>query len=242
MTSFFQDLFPYLTTLLKSNLPFLAFITEITCPEQKILFLRNPALLPIQLTLFIFSLRAFERFYHQKKKVLADGFLFFAYMNLTSIFAHSIYEKNTFGWHLFLQLDVGFTAASCVSLIINCIYPQCVYSRKIGYMLLFICSVFHRVPFLNEFMYLGLLVAAALVQATCHVSELSLSRNIRKLGAFFIGISGLAIAASALFVNGALCQVSSNYFNYVHLVFLGCGISFLGLFFYNIDNEKAKLN
>ncbi len=215
--------------------------------------LRNPTLLPIQLTgialglvgWFAFRQRAEERVDWSRQframRSLAWAFLFFAAMNATSIGAHNLCARGSFAWEAFRLFDLAFTGASslclaCVPFAVPHIAHVGIMFATLGYTILGDSTrPLRGWPFTAELVYIGaMLVATVLLGLRLH--RIGRGCNFD----YAICLAGLAIILAAIPLDHQLCALAEavgggGRLTAVHLVFFGCDVVFFGLLRYGLD-------
>ena len=214
---------------------------------------RNPTLLPIQLTgialglvgWFAFRQRAEERVDWSRQframRSLAWAFLFFAAMNATSIGAHNLCARGSFAWESFRLFDLAFTGASslclaCVPFAVPHIAHVGIVFATLGYTILGDSTrPLRGWPFTAELVYIGAMLVATVL----------LGVRLHRIGRGFnfdyaICLTGLAIILAAIPLDHQLCALAAavgggGRLTAVHLVFFGCDVVFFGLLRYGLD-------
>jgi hypothetical protein len=217
------------------------------------MLVRNPTLLPIQLTgialglvgWFAFRQCAEERIEWSRQframRSLAWAFLFSAAMNATSIGAHNLCSRGSFAWEAFRLFDLAFTGASslclaCVPFAVPHIAHVGIMFATIGYTILGDSTrPLHGWPYTAELVYIGAMFVATVL----------LGLRLHRIGRGFnfdyaICLTGLAIILVAIPLDHQLCALSAavgggGRLTAVHLVFFGCDVVFFGLLRYGLD-------
>jgi hypothetical protein len=164
-------------------------------------------------------------------------------MNTSAILCHNIstFRGSAFGitWKQLSQADCGFTGASSLNLILSAftnLQNKSLPSRLFSHLLaisLGLVSVYipfyaemHGLKYGNEVPYIGFTVLAALILTPALFSA-KLSKT--QYSWFMFANVGSVISLAALGLNHWMCARFDGVVNFVHLVFLGCNISFFGL-------------
>jgi hypothetical protein len=204
----------------------------VTCHGEEIVHevlgyqIRNTTLIPTQLAgLFIgiFGTMVISR---KASKSWFWAMLYFAGMNLTSLFCHNLTQKYTFEWKLFRLLDIVFTGSSAGCLLFSQIQVPSLFNVLIFPVLLTLNYKYDfgkdSIPFLPEFTYIGMMLLAVLF----------LLPNLRKMGTSKVGYGcsmiGLLLLVIGLPIDSLLCEFSTQVSS-VHMIFLGSDFALLGL-------------
>ena len=218
--------------------------------EGESLIFRNPSLLPLQLVGMLLGLvvgAAINRS-DGMSAAYSHAFMNFAGMNIASIIGHCLAQPSTIIWQFGIDVDVAFTGASCICLILAalnsrgvCRSSQCsirlIAPVCIGFMLL--NTHFLRFSFMSELMYLGNLNIAAAVlfwhYSTMYYQHPQFSSYMSiALVAVLIGVSGI------LFEHN-LCRVSFGSYSSISAAFLACCVGFISVYCFAFDMEADKL-
>ena len=199
-TAFFRSFFPSAFETLSGQLPDLWEMLQpahlaTSCPELIYLgnglHLRNPTLVPLQILGMIIGLGLSLRI--RGNEYWAAAFRFYGLMNFVSLFAHSVFAPPTPLWKLFAVLDVALTGASAVCLLMSR-FSVSGDTWLVATSTLVITAVgsAHQVPFISEFVYIGLTLLAA---AVLLVSVPKTLRSKTQRFSFIVALLGLVLIA-----------------------------------------------
>jgi hypothetical protein len=217
--------------------------------EEGQLILRNPTLIPIQIVGMliggIIGVNIPRR--DGMSAAYSWAFINFAFMNLTSIIGHSLGTPGSSLWSFGISLDVSFTGASCICLIlaalnsrklvqsspaaIRAIAPVCIVAVLVN-------SYTINLPFVSEMMYLGNLLVASLFLLWHYTTSYWREPNFISYLAFAGG--GAILALSAIVFEHRLCDITTGAYTSVPAVFLGCCAMFLSVFLFSFNLEAQK--
>lgn len=211
---------------------------------------RNPSLLPIQLVGMLMGLIIGFSIDRNDGMSLsyAYAFLNFAGMNIASILAHSLTEPHSALWKLSIDVDVAFTGASSICLVLAALNSRQIVKtpRSIICLIAPTCiavmllnSLIVHLPFVAEFMYLGNVHLSVIVLFWHYTA--SYSSHAEYLSNMFIGFAGICIAGTGIFFEDAFCRITTGAYTSVSAVFLGCCVAFLSVFKFAFQIESKKI-
>lgn len=216
---------------------------------EKLIF-RNPSLLPLQLVGMLLGLvvgAAINRS-DGMSAAYAHAFFNFAGMNIASIIGHCLAHPSSTLWQFGIDVDVAFTGASCICLILAALNSRGMFrsSRSSICLIAPVCIAimllnthFWGLPFMSEVMYLGTLTIAAAVlfwhYSTTYYQHPQFSSYMS------IALAGVLIGACGILFEHNLCRVSFGSYSSISAVFLACCIGFISVYFFAFDMEASKL-
>jgi hypothetical protein len=188
--------------------------------------IRNTTLLPTQLAGLVIGIYGSMIVSRNASKSWFWAMLYFAGMNLTSIFCHNLTEKYTIEWKVFRLLDIVFTGASAGCLLFSQLRLPSIFNLLIFPALLIFNYKYDfgegAIAFVPEFTYIGMMLIAVLFLLP-KLQKISTS----KLG-YGSSIIGLLLLIIGLPIDSILCEYSTQVSS-VHLIFLGSDFAMLGL-------------
>ncbi|KAJ3318323.1 hypothetical protein HDV06_000556 [Boothiomyces sp. JEL0866] len=202
--------------------------------------IRNYSLLPMQLLGLIIGLYGSRIIRKRENRFVAWrwAFWYFGFMNLTSIVCHNFATKYSLLWEVFRLLDLVFTGASSLCLAFEALhnFVPAVFC-PLAFPVLLALGYYgdftgKSIPFTAEFIYIGLMVIATLVL----IPQLD---NIGKRGSS-VAISGLGIILASIPTDGLFCNASNGLYSAVHILFLGCDLTFVGFYILSKPPKKLK--
>ena len=221
------------------------------CPEIKFavsysdffgkeIIIRNPTLLPFQILGAIVGLYGYIviRGINSLSVAYSYAFLNFCLMNISSIFAHNFYRAYSENWHRAIDIDVSFTCASCLCLILVAIssYIQIKnpFFIKILTPICVLLRYFVKLPFVAEIMYLGALMVACI---SLFIRYYTLFRSTKQCWInFMIAAIGVGIFLHGISFERNICEASNNTYSSISAVFFGCSVAFIAvLLFYKLE-------
>jgi hypothetical protein len=201
--------------------------------------IRNVPLIPHQIAgILIGIIGAIRTFRHSESAAWFYAMLFFACMNISSLFCHNIYERKSVEWEFARLLDLVFTGSSALSLwYTRLIVPSHMFSGTflllLGYNAKY-SFLTRPLSWLPELTYIG----------TMLIALFALGRRLTTIGdskiGVFLSIAGISTILSSLPLDSYFCQFFGSNFSSVHAMFMGSNLSMLGLLVLTLSSEKQK--
>ena len=207
--------------------------------QDATLLARNPHLLNTQLAGFIIGLAGFLLMMikgkHPKSLSFQYSFLYFALMNISSIFCHNVTERNSELWKLARLADLVFTGASATSLVYTTLSKTTHGLHLFNLVALTLFTVIgdhlKAFPFTAEIVYIG----------TCLFACVALGPRLHNFTGVnagliisYLGLLGLALAIP---LDYFLCANKYTY-TAIHVVFFSCDAIFLGFLLISVKLNK----
>jgi hypothetical protein len=199
--------------------------------------IRLPWLIPFCVLGVVVGLRGFLQLRKQRSTSLfAMAAFFFACMNTAAIHCHCLTWPGAYGHTLSKALDVGFTCASSLHLILAVLdkrQPHIVkgvdlhrIALRVAFVAITLAIVSNYVgmPWINEALYIGTTILAAGALFLYETLDFTTSAPARAWMQF--ACFGILIGLSGIPLDRRICV------NHVHLLFLGCDLAFLGVIQY----------
>lgn len=217
--------------------------------QEDVVF-RNPTLFPIQVVGMLIGLIIGVSINKSDgmSAAYSHAFLNFAGMNIFSILGHCIGHPKSAVWRFGIDIDVAFTGASCICLVLAALNSKRVLSSSArsvrlvapACILIILWNTHIRViPFLPELMYLGNLAVAFLVLFWHYTSSYYQSPNY--FAYISLGAIGLLIAVIGAVFENKLCRLSTGVFSSICAVFFGCCVAFMSVYFFAFELEAKKV-
>ena len=179
----FKDVFPSLASLLPLS----------ECPEITSPF-RNASLFPIILVGCLFSFSS-----HPARH-------YFGLMNISALFAHCLLNPYTLYWRIAIQVDIGFTCISALSLVHKIptwLIPGILAVSMGGY----------DIQWMNEVLYIG-----SMIYATLMISYRTLSKGITQ--EYILSVLVMSLVPMSFLLNTQICKCTSGVVSINHVTFV----------------------
>ena len=214
------------------------------------LIFRNPTLLPIQVVGMLMGLvigSAIDKS-DGMSAAYSHAFWNFAGMNLFSVIGHSIGHPKSATWQFGVDVDVAFTGASCICLLLAALSSQGIikiapslvqFVAPVCIIVVLFNTHFFMLPFVSELMYLGNLNVAVIVLFWHY---LNMYGSHPSFWSFMLpGIFGILILVGGIVFEDTLCRLSTGAFSSICAVFLACCAGFMSVYLFAFKLEAKRI-
>jgi hypothetical protein len=234
----FPDLTKYVTENAESiGYKIVTFINEEPVYHLYNYPIRNPSLLPIQLAGILIGIKGIIAVSRHQSPGWWYAMLFFAFMNLSSIFCHNLLAEGRLQ-RFFVMLDIVFTGSACTSAILSQFtIPQFmpfsvfVILLRTNYMYSFREKI---ILYLPEMTYIGLLLLACLL-----LNYPLLTGKFGKGSGILKASTGQFIMVAAPALDDYICDYFNSQISAIHLIFVGSNLIMQGLIELYVSKLKS---